>query len=44
MCGNIYTIGQETTQWSWLMKTDVNGDTLWTKVITNEQEFIRTFG
>jgi hypothetical protein len=43
LCGNIYIVGSNTTQSSWLIKTDINGDTLWTKVLTNQQEFIRTF-
>jgi len=42
ICGNILTTRNETTQYSWVIKTDINGDTLWEKIITNEQEFIRT--
>ena len=40
--GNVYTVGQETTQWSWLIKTEVNGDTLWTKIINSPQFFLRS--
>ncbi len=42
ICGNIYNIGTNTTQSSWLIKTDINGDTLWEKIITNEQQFLRS--
>ncbi|MFU8844974.1 MAG: T9SS type A sorting domain-containing protein [Bacteroidales bacterium] len=42
ICGNIYSPGSNTTQSSWLIKTDVNGDTLWSKIIKNSQQFIRT--
>jgi hypothetical protein len=29
-------------QWSWLIKTDINGDVLWDKIIEGGDEFIRT--
>jgi hypothetical protein len=43
ICGNIYNTSGVVTQFSWIIKTDINGDTLWSKIIKNEQQFLRTF-
>lgn len=43
ICGNFNTYnGGDFKQWSWLIKTDVNGDILWDKIIEGGDEFIRT--
>jgi len=43
ICGNynIY-VGNDFKQWSWLIKTDVNGNIMWDKIIEGGDEFIRT--
>jgi len=42
ICGNIYSVGNQTTQQSWLIKTNINGDTIWEKIIEGGDDFIRT--
>jgi hypothetical protein len=41
--GNYYTYdGTDFKQWSWLIKTDINGNILWDKVIEGGDEYVRT--
>ena len=43
ICGNFNTYnGSEAQQWTWLIKTDVNGEVLWDKVIEGGDEYMRT--
>ncbi|HPE58426.1 MAG TPA: T9SS type A sorting domain-containing protein [Bacteroidales bacterium] len=43
ICGNYNTYsGGEFKQWSWLIKTDVNGEVLWDKVIEGGDENMRS--
>jgi len=43
ICGNILTTSNETKQKSLIIKTDLNGDTLWNKTLVNDQDFMRSF-
>jgi hypothetical protein len=43
ICGNFYTYsGNIFKQWSWFIKTDVNGIILWDKIIEGGDEILRT--
>lgn len=43
ICGNYNGyFGSDFKQWSWLIKTDINGNILWEKIIEGGNEFIRT--
>ncbi|NOX46924.1 MAG: T9SS type A sorting domain-containing protein [Chlorobi bacterium] len=36
MCGNIQVYSNEAEQWGWIIKTDINGEVIWDKVLENQ--------